>query len=184
MKHSAHRREVETRAGRWPFLAILCALASLLVPGIASAGTAAGAETRIGVFDLSEQVRIRGSASLTFAPHPGCEPTYDQLASDFLLAARGGSALSKAGQALDHGGLTRAGRALEKHGSRPGSVFSRATGNVAAKNAQGQAALDDILGNVGRTSPNKFGGLDYFGGSRGGGGRFDAQGNFIGFLEP
>jgi RHS repeat-associated protein len=100
------------------------------------------------------------------------------------LAARGGSALSKAGQALDRGGLTRAGRALEKHGGRPGSVFSRATGNVAAKNAQGQAALDDILGNVGRTSPNKFGGLDYFGGSRGGGARFDAQGNFIGFLEP
>jgi hypothetical protein len=42
----------------------------------------------------------------------------------------------------------------------------------------------DILGNVGRTSPNKFGGLDYFGGSLGGGARFDAQGNFIGFLEP
>jgi RHS repeat-associated protein len=99
-------------------------------------------------------------------------------------AARGTSALSKAGQVLDRGGLTKAGRALEKHGSRPGSVFSKATGNATAKNAQGQAALDDILGNVSRTSPNKFGGHDYFGGGRGGGARFDSEGNFIGFLEP
>jgi hypothetical protein len=80
--------------------------------------------------------------------------------------------------------LTKAGRALEKHGSRAGSVFPKATGNVGAKNAQGQAALDDILGNVSKTSPNKFGGHDYFGGSRGGGARFDAEGNLIGFLEP
>jgi len=75
-------------------------------------------------------------------------------------------------------------RALEKHGSRPRSVFPCATGNVAAKNAQGQAALDDILNNLSRTSTNRYGGLDYYGGSRGGGVRFDAQGNFIGFLEP
>jgi hypothetical protein len=57
-------------------------------------------------------------------------------------------------------------------------------GNAVAKNAQGQAVLEDILGNVSKTSPNKFGGLDYFGGARGGGARCDGQGNFIGFLEP
>jgi len=85
---------------------------------------------------------------------------------------------------LNRGGLTKAGRALEKHGSRPGSVFPKATGRVADKNAQGQAALDDILGGVSKTSPNRFGGSDYFGGSRGGGARFDGDGNFIGFLEP
>jgi hypothetical protein len=44
--------------------------------------------------------------------------------------------------------------------------------------------LEDILGKVSKTSLNKFGGLDYFGGGRGGGARFDAQGTFIGFLEP
>ena len=65
-----------------------------------------------------------------------------------------------------------------------GLSFPKATRDVAAKNAQGQAVLEDILGNVSKTSPNKFGGLDYFGGGRGGGARFDAQGNFIGFLEP
>jgi hypothetical protein len=63
-------------------------------------------------------------------------------------------------------------------------VFPRATGNPGAINTQGQAALDDILGNVGRTSPNKYGGLDYYGGRYGGGARFDEAGNFIGFLEP
>jgi len=74
---------------RWPVLMLLCILASLLVPGIASATTAAGAETRDGVFDLAEQVRVGVEASLTLELRPGCEPTYDQLASDSLLAARG-----------------------------------------------------------------------------------------------
>jgi hypothetical protein len=73
----------------WPILAILCVLESLLVPGIASASTAPGSETRVGAFGFAEQVRIGGSASLTLELHPGCEFAYDQLASDSLLAARG-----------------------------------------------------------------------------------------------
>jgi hypothetical protein len=71
-------------------LAILCLLASLLVPGIASASTAAGAETRVWAFDLADQVRVEVERSLTLELHPGCEPTYDEIASDSLLAARGG----------------------------------------------------------------------------------------------
>ena len=94
------------------------------------------------------------------------------------------SALSEAGQAPDRGGLTKAGRALAKHGGREGSVFPRPTGDPAAINEQGQAALDDILSSVTKTEPNKYGGLDYYGGGQGGGARYDAHGNFIGFLEP
>jgi hypothetical protein len=75
---------------------LLCALASLLVPGIASASTASGAETRVGVFDLPEQAFVGGSASLTLELRPGCEPTYDDHASDSLLAARGGRAVDAA----------------------------------------------------------------------------------------
>ena len=30
----------------------------------------------------------------------------------------------------DRGGLTKAGRALEKHGNRPGSPFPKASGNL------------------------------------------------------
>lgn len=55
---------------------------------------------------------------------------------------------------------------------------------MADKNAQGQAELDDILGDVSKTRPNRFGGKDYFGGSRGGGARFDGDDNLIGILEP
>lgn len=46
---------------------------------------------------------------------------------------------------MDRGGLTKAGRALDKHGGRLDSVFSKATGNPASKNAQGQHHLNDIL---------------------------------------
>jgi hypothetical protein len=169
---------------RWRLLVLACALASLLVPALASASTGPYAETRVRGLDLGNPYSIRAERPVTLGTHQGYGPAYDDLASDFLLAARGGSALSKAGQAADRGGLTRAGRALAKHGGREGSVFPRPTGNPTAINQQGQTVLDDILGNVSKTSPNKFGGLDYFGGSTGGGARFDAAGNFIGFLEP
>jgi hypothetical protein len=96
--------------------------------------------------------------------------------------------LSKAGQTMDRGGLTKAGRSLDKHGGRSGSVFPKATGNPASKNAQGQYHLDDIL-----THPNsiikqhmrpKYGEvIDYrIPGDRGV--RFSKNGDFIMFLEP
>jgi hypothetical protein len=47
---------------------------------------------------------------------------------------------------LQKPGVTQpAGRALEKHGSRLGSVFPKATGNLAIKNFQDQYHLPDIL---------------------------------------
>jgi hypothetical protein len=71
----------------------------------------------------------------------------------FLKATKGTKfdyvTLSKAGQVMDRGGLTIAGRALDKHGNRTGSIFPKATGNAAAKNVQGQFQLDTIL-----TDPN------------------------------
>ncbi|MBX3373176.1 MAG: hypothetical protein KF817_05020 [Phycisphaeraceae bacterium] len=78
-------------SSRDPLLAILCVLASLLVPAIASANSAAGAETLAWAFDLQDQVGVKVERSLTFALHQGWAPTYDQLASDSLLAARGGA---------------------------------------------------------------------------------------------
>ena len=74
----------------WPILAILCVLASLLVPGIASASTAAGAATRVWAFDLAGKADVGIERSLTLDLRLGCAPTYDELASDSLLAARGG----------------------------------------------------------------------------------------------
>jgi hypothetical protein len=92
---------------RWPLLAILCFLASLLVPGIASASVAPGAETRVWAFDLADGVRIGGSASLTLELHRGCERTYDHLAFDSLLAARGASGVGDALKGLRAGSSSR-----------------------------------------------------------------------------
>src|SRR6185437_16462364 len=66
------------------------------------------------------------------------------------------SALSQAGKAADRAGLTKAGRALAKHCGREVSVFPQASGNPAAINEQGQAALDDILNGVTKTEANKY----------------------------
>ena len=89
-----------------------------------------------------------------------------------------------AGAREDANGLTVAGRALEKHGSRPGSAFPRAVGDVAAKNSQGQQVLEDILrSNNQKIVPNRFGGQDVFDIGAGRGVRFDGDGNMMGFLE-
>jgi hypothetical protein len=92
--------------------------------------------------------------------------------------------LSKAGEVMDRGGLTKAGRALEKHGGRIDSVFPKATGGIANKNMQGQYHLDDILTNPNPSYyPNRFGGQDIFS-PDGRGVRFDAEQNLKGFLQP
>lgn len=62
----------------------------------------------------------------------------------------------------------------------------KATGDQMAKNAQGQAILEEILNGTQQkiVSPNKFGGRDIFDAVTGLGVRFDANGAMMGFLEP
>lgn len=113
---------------RWPLLAIFCALASLLVLGIASASTAAGAETRVWAFDVADQARVGVERSLTLELHRGCEPTYDQLASDSLLAARGtGKIIASNGTEISgfvRHGINRAiGDGASRVGVKPGAVL-------------------------------------------------------------
>jgi hypothetical protein len=120
------------------------------------------------------------SGSAASEPEPGPKP-----------ASPGGKSLDQlkdAGKAIDpadkSGQLTKAGRALQKHGSRPGSAFPKATGNPEAINAQGQAVLEGIMNDPGTTpKPNRFGGSDYTA-PDGRGARYDGNGNFMGFLEP
>jgi len=72
-------------------LVIVGFVMSLVVPGIASPHAAIDVEICVGAFDLADGVRgVRDRYSLTLELHQGCEPTYDQLASDSLLAPRGG----------------------------------------------------------------------------------------------
>jgi hypothetical protein len=63
------------------------------------------------------------------------------------ISAKRTSLLLRAANAASRNGLTSVGRALQKHGSRPGSLFPRATGNPAAMNAQAEAVLRGIIQN-------------------------------------
>jgi hypothetical protein len=89
---------------------------------------------------------------------------------------------------MDRGGLTKAGRALDKHGGRPDSVFPKVTGNPASKNMHGQHHLDDILTHPQSKSTHwehrSFGKIIDIEVPTKGGARFSQNGNFIGFLEP
>lgn len=92
-------RWAERSAGirnRCPLLAILFALASLLVPGIASASTTVGAETRVGASDLAEQVHVGVERSASLELPPGCGRASDDLASDSLLVPRGAAGAESA----------------------------------------------------------------------------------------
>ncbi|WP_194848109.1 hypothetical protein [Candidatus Neptunochlamydia vexilliferae] len=53
--------------------------------------------------------------------------------------------LAEAGKVRDRGGLTKAGRALQKHGARPDTVFPNPSGSVSETNAHGQEVLESIL---------------------------------------
>ncbi len=93
--------------------------------------------------------------------------------------------LAKAGQQADKNGLTKAGRALQKHGDREGSVFPKSTGSASGRNQQGQEILESILSSDKQhVKPNRFGGNDIYDSNTGRGARFDGEGNMKGFLEP
>lgn len=86
------------------------------------------------------------------------------------------------------GDLTLAGRALQKHGSRPGSAFPSAKGNPSSINEQGQKIVDRILNDPNKTiiqsNTGRYGQVTDIFSSNGQGLRYDAQGKLIGFLEP
>jgi RHS repeat-associated protein len=83
------------------------------------------------------------NALLTFAPVPKAATSAKSFGVANVFA------LLKAGNAMDRGGFTAVGRALQKHGSRAGSKFPKATGTASAINAQGETVLRGIL-----TNPN------------------------------
>jgi len=96
-------------------------------------------------------------------------------------------AMARAAAEPDRNGLTRAGRALDKHGAgqrnNPNSPFPAPKGGPARKNEVGQAQVEDILTHPDATfTPLGRGGV----GVRTPDGReirFDADGRFAGFIE-
>jgi RHS repeat-associated protein len=103
-------------------------------------------------------------------------------------AAHSVDELSQAAAAADRGGLTAAGRALQKHGGREGTAFPEAKGNPLSINQQGQKIVDEILNNPGSTTVTRdharFGQITEVRAPDGRGVRYGPDGNFIGLLEP
>ncbi|MFD6176168.1 MULTISPECIES: golvesin C-terminal-like domain-containing protein [unclassified Isoptericola] len=86
--------------------------------------------------------------------------------------------------APDKAGLTRVGRALQKHSDRPGSVFrGMSTGNPAARNQQGMDLLDEMLGDPG-VRTEVLDNVTNIWDSSGRGMRLNNNGTFMGLLEP
>ena len=97
--------------------------------------------------------------------------------------------MSHAGTFHDRGGLSQAGRALDKHGQRVDTVFSRPKGSIHQKNMEGQKILDEILNHPGKKilkEPHlNFGEVIDIWHPDGHGARFTRDGKkMIGFLEP
>ena len=108
------------------------------------------------------------------------------------VAAEGGLSgaglLARQADILVSGDLSAAGRALAKHGGRPGSAFPAATGSQAAISEQAGLIVRNILQNQTRRieflSPRlKMQVVDIYDGT-GRGLRYSKDGDFIGFLEP
>ena len=111
----------------WPIFAIFCFLANFLVPGTAVANMVTSLDIGVEAFDSYELAHAKGAAALTHELRPGYELADYDFSFDSLLAAKGGARsiddLLRAGQRADRNGLTAAGRGLQKHGDRVGSVF-------------------------------------------------------------
>ena len=115
----------------------------------------------------------------------GAGPVEKLLAKLSLILRVGKVArFSEAAAEYDRNGLTQAGRALQKHSMRATADFFRGKYGHAELSKVGQSIVDDILVySGGRGQPNKYGGLDFIGAS-GEGIRFDANGKYMGLLEP
>jgi len=114
---------------RWSILALLCVLASLLVPGTVSAHSATGAENRLWAFDLAEQVHVGGAAPLTLNLHQGSESAQYDVASGSLLAAKAAKGGARVG-----GGIT----GYTKHG------LEQAIGRDGGRGVHPKAILDAV----------------------------------------
>ncbi|NGX36710.1 MAG: hypothetical protein K1000chlam1_01562 [Candidatus Anoxychlamydiales bacterium] len=96
--------------------------------------------------------------------------------------------LAKAGKVFDRSGLTKAERALAKHGGREGTGFPKPLGNPSQINQYGQEILESILNNPNKiiTKHNlpKFGEVIDIKIQGKYGVRYYKNGELIGFLEP
>ena len=97
--------------------------------------------------------------------------------------------MSHSGTFHDRGGISKAGRALDKKAGRVGSVFPKPKGTPHERSLQGQRVLDEILNHPGKKTLKEphlnFGEVIDVWHPSGHGARFTKDGKeMIGFLEP
>jgi filamentous hemagglutinin len=105
-----------------------------------------------------------------------------------LEMKRGRDILLNSANTLDKGEeLTKAGRALQKHGERLGSLFPKPKGNPEVINKQASTIVEEILGNpnsiITQRHHARFGEITDIYAPDGRGIRYDLQNNFIGLIE-
>ncbi len=95
--------------------------------------------------------------------------------------------LLNAANVVERSGLTVAGRALQKHGERLGSLFPKPKGNPQAINEQASTLVVGILTHSKRTITKRhharFGNVVEIYAPNGQGIRYDSHNHFIGFIE-
>lgn len=151
-----------------------------LPPPTTSAGAVAKTGTAIGSALVAQEALSGASAAggtLTNAD-PNPSQNTNCIAKDLSI-----DRLAEAGKEPDRGELTRAGRALAKHGSRPDSVFPQPTGTPSQINDQGQAFLERILKNPNKNVIKLPSGNIKIYNELGQGAHFTGDGKFIGFIE-
>ena len=156
-----------------------------MVPVAGWAATAGKAGKRAA--KLLPPPKVRGRANPI-----GQQGPFYGVSQGTLLTPSSLDELSQAARVIDPSDksrkLTRAGRALAKHSSRPGSVFSGVTGNPETINQIAQDIVDDILTDPGSTIIQRhhkmYGNIIDIRDSQRRGLRFNFEGNLKGFLEP
>jgi RHS repeat-associated protein len=185
--YSSAKKQAQTGKAirRWAPVIILTAADILLTAGVIACTVATAGICAVAGGGELEAAGIAADAEAigsTIAAESEAQAAAAEAKS--LTGAFSRSEIDAASAARDKGGLTRVGRALQKHSDRSGSVFEgKSTGTTAQRNAQGSAALDKILRDPGLTVKQGKNVTEYFSGG-GGGFRMSNDGTFMGFLEP
>jgi hypothetical protein len=174
--------------GRWVPASDLAegdAVRTMSPQGVAGTATVTKIRARhavVPVYNLTVEGTSRylvGACGVVVHNTNGCGAGGGGGASSSLL-----DRLSAAARVMDRNMLTKAGRALQKHSNRSGSVYPRAVQNPQSLNSAGQHIVDDILTSPGsKVVPNRHGGIDVVA-PDGRGLRYNPDESFRGLLEP
>ena len=175
--------------------------ADILLPGAVAKGISKGvksAEELINIvknLERAEQVLALEAVAANGTKVGSFKPNVLNLNSSEIISNSANiiknlnfDKLAEAGKVIDRSGLTKAGRALAKHGGREGSTFPKPKGTPAQINQQGQAILEKILNDPNKIvkieNSKRFGKIIDIEIPNKGGVRYNTNGEFITFIEP